>query len=162
MSGSRLADSEKRNRFSAKKIHYEMKLCIFLQQILEQGPTQFQQPVLNMICAILKYSDASSPGLKQFHGHLLKVVTAHVKVSLLYETSFISLSLPRKYFPNEFNRNIFELSPQSIHKTGCFDKVTINLATRHSSTKSIFVNSNAVRSRSFIPLFDAFPFNFKS
>ena len=54
---------------------------LLMFQILEQGPTLFQQPVLNIICAILKYSDSTSPGLKQFHAHLLRIITSHVKVS---------------------------------------------------------------------------------
>ena len=44
------------------------------------GPTNFQQPVLTMICAILKYADSASMGMKQFHSHLLRVITSHVKV----------------------------------------------------------------------------------
>jgi len=46
------------------------------------GPTNFQQPVLNMICAILKYADSASVGMKQFHSHLLRVITSHVKVCI--------------------------------------------------------------------------------
>ena len=52
--------------------------------MLEQGPAIYQQPVLSIICAILKYSDATAPGLKQFHGHLLRIITSHVKVSVVY------------------------------------------------------------------------------
>lgn len=54
---------------------------LLMFQILEQGPPLFQQPVLNIICAILKYCDSTSPGLKQFHAHLLRIITSHVKVS---------------------------------------------------------------------------------
>ncbi|XP_065059033.1 protein furry homolog-like isoform X2 [Rhopilema esculentum] len=73
--------------------HLSTTMLALLVEILEQGPTQFQQPVLRMICAILKYSDASSPGLKQFHGHLLKVVTAHVKDVNLWKESLNILKL---------------------------------------------------------------------
>ena len=44
------------------------------------GPTMFQQPVLNIILALLKYADAASVGMKEFHSHLLRVITSHVKV----------------------------------------------------------------------------------
>eukprot|EP00794_Sanderia_malayensis_P007422 gene7422-8242_t len=73
--------------------HLSTTMLALLVEILEQGPAHFQQPVLNMICAILKYSDATSPGLKQFHGHLLKVVTAHVKDVNLWKDSLSILKL---------------------------------------------------------------------
>jgi len=73
--------------------HLSTTMLALLVEILEQGPNHFQQPVLNTICAILKYSDATSPGLKQFHGHLLKVVTAHVKDVNLWRDSLNILKL---------------------------------------------------------------------
>ena len=54
--------------------HLTAQLLALLVEMLEQGPPHFRQSVLNIICAILKYSDAATPGLKQFHGHLLRCV----------------------------------------------------------------------------------------
>ncbi|XP_057312815.1 protein furry homolog-like [Hydractinia symbiolongicarpus] len=69
------------------------QLLALLVEILEQGPHTFQQAVLNIICAILKYSDASAPGLKQFHGHLLRIITSHVKDVNLWKDSLNILKL---------------------------------------------------------------------
>jgi len=68
-------------------------LLALLVEMLEQGPPLFQQPVLNIICAVLKYSDATAPGLKQFHGHLLRIITSHVKDVNLWKDSLSILKL---------------------------------------------------------------------
>ncbi|XP_047125679.1 protein furry homolog-like isoform X1 [Hydra vulgaris] len=73
--------------------NYSVQLLALLVEMLEQGPPIFHQSVLNIICAILKYSDVTSPGLKQFHSYLLRVITSHVKDVNLWKESLNILKL---------------------------------------------------------------------